>query len=651
MTQGARDPKQPVSRGAWNLIIAWGAVLLVFWSFRMFGGGEESSKPGYSELRAQIELDNVESIEISVPEHIVRGRFRNPVVRDTQPVDRFEVVLPFDDTAELVEQLAAQGVTVTGAPPRAPWLTYIMSAIPWILLIAFWLFMLRRMQTGGSQALAFGRAGARVVKPEKPEVTFDDVAGAEEAKQDLLEIIDFLTDPGRFQVLGGRLPKGVLLVGPPGTGKTLLARAVAGQAGVPFFSISGSDFVEMFVGVGAARVRDLFRQGAANAPCIIFIDELDAVGRQRGTGLGGGHDEREQTLNQLLVELDGFDTREGVILLSATNRPDVLDPALLRPGRFDRQIVVDLPDVAAREKILAIHAKRLTLGVDVDLATIARGTPGLSGADLANIANEAALFAARRVQKSVTQRDFEDAKDKVMLGAERKSVVLTEEERHLAAYHEAGHTLVNLLIPGMDPIHKVTIVPRGRSLGATFALPEIDRRTYTRDYLLGKIAVAYGGRVAEEIVFGAERITTGAAQDLQQATDIARRMVTEYGMSDSVGPIAVGEAGEQVFLGRTVVQRQSISESMAGKIDAEVNELVRTAYQQARELIETNRELLDALAHGLLEYETLDGPAVAALATKHGVRVGRQTRSPLSVDDRRVLGEPPHAVEEIATVS
>ena len=596
-----------------NLIIAWVVMLSVFWAIRMLGGDVQGTQLNYSQWRAQVEADNIESVEVSVQDHTVRGEFRGLVALGEEQVKEFKVVLPFDDPADLVAQLGERGVVIRAKGPQSTWVTYLISALPWLLLIGFWFYIIRRMQSGGTQALAFGRANVKAVKPETPDVTFVDVAGAEEAKTELEEIIDFLKNPERFQRLGGRLPKGVLLVGPPGTGKTLLARAVAGEAGVPFFSMSGSDFVEMFVGVGAARVRDLFQKGMASAPCIIFIDELDAVGRQRGTGLGGGHDEREQTLNQLLVELDGFDTREGVILLSATNRPDVLDPALLRPGRFDRHIMVDLPDVAAREKILAVHAKRLTLAPGVDLALIARGTPGLSGADLANIANEAALLAARRAQDVVGQENFEDAKDKVMLGVERRSVVLTDADRELAAYHEAGHTLINVLIPGMDPIHKVTIVPRGRSLGATFSLPETDRRNYTKEYLLGKIAVAYGGRAAEEVIFGEDKVTTGAAMDFQQATDMVRRMVTEYGMSDVLGPITIGDANEQVFLGRTLVKQHAMSDNTANTIDAEVDRIVRGAYKRALDLVKANEKTLHRIANALLEAETLDRSDVERL--------------------------------------
>ncbi len=470
------------------------------------------------------------------------------------------------------------------------------------------------MQSGGNRAFQFGRSKAKLISPDTPQLTFADVAGADEAKEELEEIIEFLKDPQRFSRLGGRLPKGVLLVGPPGTGKTLLAKAVAGEAARPFFQMSGSDFVEMFVGVGASRVRDLFEQGKAHAPCIIFIDEIDAVGRHRGAGLGGGHDEREQTLNQLLVEMDGFETNEGVILLAATNRPDVLDPALLRPGRFDRQVVVDLPDVKGREGILRVHAKKLPLGDDVDLEVIAKGTPGMSGADLANVCNEAALLAARRGTDYVTMEDFEVAKDKVMLGAERKSMVLTESERRLTAYHEAGHAVVGLRHPGLDPVHKVTIVPRGRALGITASLPSEDRHTYTKEWLEGRLIMLFGGRVAEELVFGPDKVTTGAGNDIERATTTARRMVTNFGMSPEVGLMAVGDSEQEVFIGRELVQRRHISEHTAELVDREVRRILDEAHDRAREILNRERELLEAIADALLERETLNREEIELLA-------------------------------------
>jgi cell division protease FtsH len=469
------------------------------------------------------------------------------------------------------------------------------------------------MQGGGNKAFQFGRSKAKLISPDTPKVTFADVAGADEAKEELQEIIEFLIDPAKFSRLGGRLPKGVLLVGPPGTGKTLLARAVAGEAERPFFQMSGSDFVEMFVGVGASRVRDLFEQGKAHAPCIIFVDEIDAVGRHRGAGLGGGHDEREQTLNALLVEMDGFESNEGVILLAATNRPDVLDPALLRPGRFDRQVVVDAPDVKGREGILRVHAKKLPLSDDVELSYIARGTPGMSGADLANVCNEAALLAARRNVDKVAMVDFEQAKDKVMLGTERRSLVLTENERTLTAYHEAGHTVLGLKIPGLDPVHKVTIVPRGRALGITASLPEEDRHSYTKEWLEGQLAMLYGGRVAEEMIFGPEDITTGAGNDIERATAMARRMVTSFGMSEIIGLVAVGDPEQEVFLGREIGHRRVISEHTARLVDQEVKRILDEAHERAREVLEQHKDLLQSIAEALLERETLGRDQIEAL--------------------------------------
>jgi cell division protease FtsH len=474
---------------------------------------------------------------------------------------------------------------------------------PVLLLVGFWIFMLRQMQSGGNKALSFGKSRAKLLNNQQKRVTFKDVAGVDEAKEELQEIIEFLKEPQKFQKLGGRIPKGVLLVGPPGTGKTLLARAVAGEANVPFFSISGSDFVEMFVGVGASRVRDLFEQGKKNAPCIIFIDEIDAVGRHRGAGLGGGHDEREQTLNQLLVEMDGFESNDGVIIMASTNRPDVLDPALLRPGRFDRRVVVPRPDVRGREGILKVHTRKIPLGEDVDVSVIARGTPGFTGADLANLVNEAALNAARYNKKIVNMADFELAKDKVLMGAERKSMVITNEEKRTTAYHEAGHTLVGLKVPNADPVHKVTIIPRGMALGVTQQLPEGDRHNYTKEYLLGQIAILMGGRIAEETFLG--NITTGASNDIERATELARAMVCEYGMSD-LGPLTFGKKEEQIFLGREISQHRDYSEDTAIKIDQEVKKLVGEQYERARRIIEEERETMIRLAETLLDRETLD---------------------------------------------
>src|SRR6266498_2813580 len=565
----------------------------------------EEAEITYTQFNDELNAGNIASVEIAERQK-VRGTFQRPVVVKRQTVERFNVLLPFEADDKFAANLSSKGVDVRAREAGQSFGVVLLTFLPYLLIFGLVIFMLRQMQQGGNRAFAFGKSKAKLLAGDTPKVTFADVAGCDEAKQELEEIIDFLKDPQKFQRLGGRLPKGALLVGPPGTGKTLLAKAVAGEAGRPFFSMSGSDFVEMFVGVGASRVRDLFEQGKAHAPCIIFIDEIDAVGRHRGAGLGGGHDEREQTLNQLLVEMDGFESNDGVILLAATNRPDILDPALLRPGRFDRQIVVDMPDVKGREQILRVHTRKIPLGPGVNLERIARGTPGLSGAELSNIVNEAALLAARRNKSAVDMDDLEDAKDKVMLGLERKSLVLSDEERRLTAYHEAGHALVNVKVPGLDPLHKVTIVPRGRALGITFSLPGEDRHNYTKEYILGRLAMAYGGRVAEELVFGPDKVTTGAAQDIQQATEMARRMVTQFGMSDAVGPIAIGDREQEIFLGREIVQRREISERTAELVDAEVKRILGAAYERAREIITARRDVLDRLAQALLERETLD---------------------------------------------
>jgi cell division protease FtsH len=484
------------------------------------------------------------------------------------------------------------------------WWPALYYLLPFLLIFGFWIFMLRQMQSGGNKALSFGKSRAKLLSNQQKRVTFKDVAGVEEAKEELQEIIEFLKEPQKFQKLGGRIPKGVLMMGPPGTGKTLLARAIAGEANVPFFSISGSDFVEMFVGVGASRVRDLFEQGKKNAPCIIFIDEIDAVGRHRGAGLGGGHDEREQTLNQLLVEMDGFESNDGVILIASTNRPDVLDPALLRPGRFDRRVVVSRPDVRGREGILKVHTRKIPLGEDVDISVIARGTPGFTGADLANLVNEAALNAARYNKKVVAMSDFELAKDKVLMGAERKSMVISNEEKRVTAYHEAGHTLVGLKVPNADPVHKVTIIPRGMALGVTQQLPEGDRHNYTKEYLLGQISILMGGRISEENFLG--NITTGASNDIERATELARAMVCEYGMSE-LGPLTFGKKEEQIFLGREIAQHRDFSEETAIRIDSEVRKIVTEQYERATKIIQENRDTLVRLAEALLEHESLDG--------------------------------------------
>jgi cell division protease FtsH len=589
-------------------------LLLSFLAVQLFRGQDTASNEfTFNQFREQLEAANIDSVLV-VEGLRVEGELRRPIIHQGRETVSFHTKLPGPISEGLVSRMEEQNVVITALPSRQGWGTVLISILPWLLIIVFWIWIFRTMQSGGNKAFQFGRSKAKLIAPDKPQVTFADVAGADEAKVELQEIIEFLKDPHRFSRLGGRLPKGVLLVGPPGTGKTLLARAVAGEAGRPFFQMSGSDFVEMFVGVGASRVRDLFEQGKAHAPCIIFVDEIDAVGRHRGAGLGGGHDEREQTLNALLVEMDGFESNEGVILLAATNRPDVLDPALLRPGRFDRQVVVDAPDVKGREGILRVHAKKLPLGDDVDLGIIAKGTPGLSGADLENICNEAALLAARDGAEKVAMTHFEQAKDKVMLGAERKSLVLTENERKLTAYHEAGHVVLGLRIPGLDPVHKVSIVPRGRALGITASLPEEDRHTYTKEWLQGQLAMLFGGRVAEEMIFGMDRITTGAGNDIERATAMARRMVTQFGMSDVIGLMAVGDQEHQVFLGRELVQRQGVSEHTARQVDTEVKRILDEAHERARNTLESEVDLMERIAEALLERETLDRDEIRLLA-------------------------------------
>ncbi len=559
----------------------------------------------YTEFSRQLDQGNVARVEVYDGKRL-EGDFKNPVTQDNRTAKSFQVLLPVANSEQFIKRLDDAGVPILAKEPKGGITAIIIAALPWIVILGLWFFLLRQLQAGGSRAFAFGKSKAKLLAGDTPKITFADVAGADEAKVELQEIIEFLKDPQKFTRLGGRLPKGALLVGPPGTGKTLLAKAVAGEAGRPFFSMSGSDFVEMFVGVGASRVRDLFEQGKTHAPCIIFIDEIDAVGRHRGAGLGGGHDEREQTLNQLLVEMDGFESNDGVILVAATNRPDVLDPALLRPGRFDRQIVVDAPDVRGREGILRVHTRKIPLASDVRLEVIAKGTPGMAGADLANLVNEAAVLAARRNKTLVDMQDFEDAKDKVMLGVERRSLVLTEAERKLTAYHEAGHAIVAIKIPGSDPVHKVTIVPRGRALGLTASLPEVDRHNYSKDWLIGSLAMFFGGRVAEEIIFGADKVTTGAGNDIERATALARRMVTQFGMSELIGPLAVGDKEQEIFLGREFAQRREISERTAQMVDGEVKRLVDEAYARATTILAENRELLDRIADALLERETID---------------------------------------------
>ncbi len=548
-------------------------------------------------------LERGEVAEVAIRQGLVNG-----VMKDGIRFKTFTMEYP-----DLVPLLREKGVKILVKPlEESPWyIAFLVTWGPFILFLVLWFFLMRQMQIGGNKALSFGKSRARLLTEDRKKVTFADVAGIDEAKAEVTEIIEFLKDPPKFQKLGGRIPKGVLILGPPGTGKTLLAKAIAGEAGVPFFSISGSDFVEMFVGVGASRVRDLFEQGKKNAPCIIFIDEIDAVGRLRGAGLGGGHDEREQTLNQLLVEMDGFETTEGVILVAATNRPDVLDPALLRPGRFDRQIVVSRPDVKGRFDVLRVHTKRLPLGPDVNLEVIARGTPGFSGADLENLGNEAALLAARMNKKVVEMSDFEAAKDKVLMGVERKSMVLTEEEKQTTAYHEAGHALVAKMIPGTDPIHKVTIIPRGRALGLTMQLPTDDRYTFPKEFLCNNIAILMGGRAAEEIVLN--RITTGAGNDIERATDLARKMICEWGMSERMGPLTFGKKDEEIFLGREIATRRDYSESTAIEIDNEVKKLVTDNYERAKTILKKNIKALRAIAKALREKEVLDSPEIDKL--------------------------------------
>ncbi|WP_420816092.1 ATP-dependent zinc metalloprotease FtsH [Longimicrobium terrae] len=567
----------------------------------------------YTEFTTHLQNRNVDSVQV-IDGAVLRGHLRQPTMVGQTPVHRFTTRAPVKDSEELIKLMQASGVHISATEAPVSVAQVLITALPWVLFIAFFIFITRQMQASGNKAFQFGKSKARMLNADTPKITFDDVAGADEAKADLQEIVEFLKDPKKFSRLGGRIPKGALLVGPPGTGKTLLARAVAGEAGRPFFSMSGSDFVEMFVGVGASRVRDLFEQGKAHAPCIIFIDEIDAVGRHRGAGLGGGHDEREQTLNQLLVEMDGFEGNDGVILIAATNRPDVLDPALLRPGRFDRQIVVDAPDLRGREGILKVHMKKVPLGADVEVGVIARGTPGMAGADLANLVNEAALLAARRGREKVQMADFEDAKDKVMMGAERRSYVMKDEERRLTAYHEAGHALCTIVVLGNDPLHKVTIIPRGRALGMAFTLPEDDRVSITRRQLEARLVMAYGGRAAEELIFGRDRVTTGAAGDIQQATRIARAYVTQWGLSDAVGPVAIAESEQEVFLGRDLGSRREVSEKTAELVDAEVARVLGEALESARVTLREHEASLHAIAAALLERETLTRDEVVALS-------------------------------------
>ena len=603
----------------WTVIFV---VVIVLWN--TFQAGKATRHEiTFSDFLQEVTNGRVK--EVTIRGQQISGAFR----RGNGHADGDEFVTQAPEYPDLVKELRAANVSIRAEEPKeSPLLTLLFSWAPLLLIIGLWVFFMRQMQSGGNKALSFGKSKAKLLSTSGKKVTFKDVAGCEEAKEELQEIVEFLKEPGKFQKLGGKIPKGVLLMGPPGTGKTLLARAISGEANVPFFTISGSDFVEMFVGVGASRVRDLFEQGKKNAPCIIFIDEIDAVGRHRGAGLGGGHDEREQTLNALLVEMDGFETNEGVILIAATNRPDVLDPALLRPGRFDRRVVVDRPDIAGRLGILKVHTKSSPLADNVDLEVIARGTPGFAGADLANLVNEAALIAARHGKKKVEMEDFEYAKDKVLMGVERKTMVLSDEDKRVTAYHEAGHALVAVFTAGSDPLHKVTIIPRGPALGVTMQLPSEDKHNYRRAYVEGRIAILMGGRVAEELT--QEDITTGAGNDIERATELARRMVCEWGMSE-LGPLSFGSKDEPVFLGRDFVQRADYSEDTAIRIDREVQRIVQAGYEASRTLLTQHRPVLDQIALALLEQESLDGEAVYAMierSTGHNLRQAQPPRLP-----------------------
>jgi cell division protease FtsH len=593
--------------------LIWIAILVaaIFFSTLWPSGEESSDKISYSEYQRILKENNLKKGEVVVKDNILIGETHKPhlVEGKAKPITKFKTVLPYLDDS-VVAQWDEKNIQIEFVTPSSEWTVILVNSLPWILILVVWIFIARRMQGGGGTKgiFSFGKSRAKMVTEDKSKVTFEDVAGADEAKQELQEIIEFLKDPAKFQRLGGKIPKGALLLGPPGTGKTLLAKAVAGEAGVPFLSMSGADFVEMFVGVGASRVRDLFETGRKHAPCIIFIDEMDAVGRHRGAGLGGGHDEREQTLNQLLVEMDGFDTKEGVILIAATNRPDVLDSALLRPGRFDRQIVVDRPDVRGREGILKVHTKKIPLDTDIKLDVLAKGTPGLSGADIANLVNEAALLAARKNRDKVMMEDFEEAKDKVMMGMERKTMIINEEEKKSTAYHESGHVLVSRLLPNTDPVHKVTIIPRGRALGVTSYLPIDEKHNYSKSYLRSMLAQLLGGRAAEKLVL--DQFTTGAGNDIERATDIARKMVCEWGMSEVLGPVTFGKKEEEIFLGREIAQHRDYSESTAQEIDKEVRTIITEAQQTAEKLLEDNMNLLHDLAKALLDFEILDGEQI-----------------------------------------
>ncbi|MEE2022740.1 MULTISPECIES: ATP-dependent zinc metalloprotease FtsH [Alkalimonas] len=598
-----------------NLIV-WLVIAVVLMSiFNSFGPGDSTERmTSYDQFLKQVEQRQVREVKIE-RSGVISGVNRNG--------DRFDTVIPGGYDSKLIDDLYKHDVRIVGTPPEEGSLlgTIFISWFPMLLLIGVWIFFMRQMQGGGGKgAMSFGKSKAKLMGEDQIKTTFKDVAGCDEAKEEVTELVDYLRDPSRFQKLGGKIPTGILMVGPPGTGKTLLAKAIAGEAKVPFFTISGSDFVEMFVGVGASRVRDMFEQAKKAAPCIIFIDEIDAVGRQRGAGLGGGHDEREQTLNQMLVEMDGFDGNEGIIVIAATNRPDVLDPALLRPGRFDRQVVVGLPDVKGREQILKVHMRKVPLGEDVDASVIARGTPGFSGADLANLVNEAALFAARGNRRTVSMDEFEKAKDKIMMGAERRSMVMTEKDKEMTAYHEAGHAIVGRLVPEHDPVYKVSIIPRGRALGVTMYLPERDRVSYSKQQLESMISSLFGGRIAEDVIYGSEMVTTGASNDIERATDLARKMVTQWGFSEKLGPLLYADEDGEVFLGRSVSKNKHMSEETVKTIDAEIRSFIDRNYERALNLIKDNMDILHSMKDALMKYETIDARQIDDLMERRPVR-------------------------------
>lgn len=638
-TLKGKDARKPTLSGSSRTFLMWLLVLLtIFLGLRFFGDYNplREISISYSQFKDLISAQDVRIVKMQIDlkginRAVLHGEVTDPSalakipgVKIVPGTKLFSVNLPFIDS-QMLKDWDGRGLQYSFEPEKMNWGDILINSVPWLLIILFWVFMFRQMQSGQKGLFSFGKSRAKLHAMDRPQNTFNDAAGLDEAKAELEEIIEFLKNPQKFKRLGGKIPKGVLLLGIPGTGKTLLARCVAGEAGVPFLSMSGSDFVEMFVGVGASRVRDLFDTAKRNSPCIIFIDEIDAVGRQRGAGLGGGHDEREQTLNQILVEMDGFEVNSGVILIAATNRPDVLDPALLRPGRFDRQIVVDIPDIKGREGILKVHTKNIPLGADVDLHTIARGTPGFVGADLANLVNEAALMAARFGQEKVTMLDFEEAKDKVIMGVERKSMVLSDDEKQKTAYHEAGHAICNLYCKEADPLHKVTIIPRGRALGVTFSLPGEDRHSYSKGYILDRICIAMGGRVAEEIMFSLS--TTGAANDIKQATEMVRKLICDYGMSDELGPLTYGEKDEAVFLGRDFNRRRDYSEKTAETIDSLMRKMVEEQYSRAKRIITEHRDELDRLAHSLLEYEMLDREDIDKVIKGIVINTPKKTRS------------------------